>query len=137
VGKKTGIRRRVKWQIVWDVSEKITASIFMVKLLKENNLLGRIRQNNKALYPRGLSSSGIQVFIYIGHIHTHTHTHIYIYIYLLGSTAACYTKTSSLLRLHDPTQTHHTQLRLLWTRDQPVAETSTRQHTTLTIDRYP
>jgi hypothetical protein len=28
-------------------------------------------------------------------------------------------------------------LGLLWTSDQPVAETSTRQHTTLTRDRHP
>jgi len=26
---------------------------------------------------------------------------------------------------------------LLWTRDQPAAETCTRQHTTLTTDRHP
>jgi len=32
------------------------------------------------------------------------------------------------------TLTGHTSVGLLWTSDQPVAETSTSQHTTLTID---
>ena len=37
----------------------------------------------------------------------------------------------SLSRVKDHTQTH------LWTSDQPVAETSTWQHTALTTDRHP
>jgi hypothetical protein len=37
---------------------------------------------------------------------------------------------------HTPT-THHTQVELLWTSDQLVAETSSWQHTTLTTDRHP
>jgi len=35
------------------------------------------------------------------------------------------------------TQTRHTPEGLLWTRDRPVAESSTWQHTTLTRDRHP
>ena len=37
----------------------------------------------------------------------------------------------------DFTQTHTHAVGLLWTRDQLVAETSTSQHTTLTIFRHP
>ena len=35
------------------------------------------------------------------------------------------------------THNRQTSIELLWTSDQPVAETSTRQHTTLTTDRHP
>ena len=41
-----------------------------------------------------------------------------------------------LPRLHDHTQTHQSVV-LLWTSDQPLAETSTVQHTTLTTDGHP
>jgi len=49
-----------------------------------------------------------------------------------------WTKASSLSRLHDHahSDTPHS-VGLLWTSDQPDAETSTRQHTTLTTDRHP
>jgi len=43
----------------------------------------------------------------------------------------------SLPRLHDHTQTQKQSVELLWTNDQPVAETSTWQHTTPTRDRHP
>ena len=36
-----------------------------------------------------------------------------------------------------PTHTHTYTVVILWMSDQPVAETSTWQHTTLTIDRHP
>ena len=39
---------------------------------------------------------------------------------------------------HTHTHTHHTHAAgLLWTRDRPGAQTTTRQHTTLTRDRHP
>ena len=45
---------------------------------------------------------------------------------------------SSLPKLHDHTQLHTVlPLGLFWTSDQPVAETSTLQHTTLTSDKHP
>ena len=44
-------------------------------------------------------------------------------------------RASSLSRLHDHTQTHSVEL--LWTSDQPEAETSTWQHITLIRDRHP
>jgi hypothetical protein len=58
------------------------------------------------------------------YIHTHTHTYIYIYIYIYINihTHAC---------MHTPNS-----VGLLWTSDQPVAETSTWQHTTRTEDRH-
>jgi hypothetical protein len=40
------------------------------------------------------------------------------------------------LRSHSRTHTHTHSLRILWTWDRPVADTSTLQHTTLTRDRY-
>jgi len=46
------------------------------------------------------------------HTHTHTHTHIHTHI-------------------------HKHSLRLLWTRDRPVTETSTLQQTPVTRDRHP
>jgi len=45
-------------------------------------------------------------------------------------------KFSSLSNIRDRTQTHAHSLGLLWMSDQPDAETSTSQHTTLTIDRH-
>jgi hypothetical protein len=45
-------------------------------------------------------------------------------------------RASSLSTLHDRTQTPHS-VGLLWTSDQPDAETSTSHHTTLTTDRHP
>jgi len=44
---------------------------------------------------------------------------------------------SSFTRFLDHTQRRPQAVRLLWTRDQLVAETSTWQHTTLTTDKYP
>jgi len=37
----------------------------------------------------------------------------------------------------DGTQTHTYSVELLWTRDQPVTEACTWQHTTFTTDRHP
>ena len=45
-------------------------------------------------------------------------------------------RTASVWRFLDHKETTHS-LGLLWTRDRPVAETSTWQHTTLTRDRHP
>ena len=39
--------------------------------------------------------------------------------------------------IHPPTHTHRHSVELLWTSDQPVAETSTWQHTTPTRERHP
>jgi hypothetical protein len=52
-----------------------------------------------------------------------------------GATSPQWAK-SPLTGLHDCTQTPHS-VALLWTSDQPDAETSTWQHTTLTTDRHP
>jgi len=47
-------------------------------------------------------------------------------------------KASSLSRIHDHTQLDTPySVGLLWTSDQPDAETCTWQNTTLTRDRYP
>jgi hypothetical protein len=43
----------------------------------------------------------------------------------------------SLTRIHDHALTHTQSVRLLWTSDQPEAETSTCQYTTLTKDQHP
>jgi hypothetical protein len=46
-------------------------------------------------------------------------------------------RASSLSRLHDHTQDTPQSIGLLWTIDQPVAETSTGKHTKLTREREP
>jgi hypothetical protein len=45
-------------------------------------------------------------------------------------------RASLLSRSHDHTQTHKQSVGFLWTIDQPVADTSTREHTTLTRERH-
>ena len=45
-------------------------------------------------------------------------------------------RTDLYLKTHN-TQNRQTSIGLLWTSDQPVAQSSTRQHTTLTTDRHP
>jgi len=54
---------------------------------------------------------------------------LFLPIYL-GTAGYCCTWT------HPMTHTHTNSVWLLWTRDRPVAETATWQHTTLTTDRY-
>jgi len=82
--------------------------------------------------------------------------HIWVYrVYNLFITVPQWVKSSSLARIHDHTQRRITVGRnpldewsarrrdlyltigILWTSDQPDAETSTWQHTTLTTDRHP
>jgi len=47
-------------------------------------------------------------------------------------TSLYWARASSLSRLHD-----QTRVGFLWTRDRPLSENSTWQHTTLTRDRHP
>jgi hypothetical protein len=54
-----------------------------------------------------------------------------------GSTAPWGPRSPHLSWLHDHTLDTPQSVGLLWTRDQPVAETSTWQHTALTTDRHP
>ena len=50
----------------------------------------------------------------------------------------CWRLSLHFITLNDThTHTHTHSVGLLWTRDRPVTETSTRQHTTLTRDRHP
>jgi hypothetical protein len=58
----------------------------------------------------------------------------YIHIFCHGSTAAVGQGLAEVP--HTPSDTQHS-VGLLWTRDWPLTETSTCQHTILTIDRHP
>ena len=71
------------------------------------------------------------------YIYTHTHTHTYIYIYIMALTAQSRAMASSFLRLSRSNSDTSKSVGLLWASDQPVAQTSTRQHTTITTDRHP
>jgi hypothetical protein len=57
--------------------------------------------------------------------------HICLLYFLFAAATSHWTMASSFTRFLDHTQQRTT---LLWTSDQPVAETSTRQHKTLTTD---
>ena len=48
-----------------------------------------------------------------------------------------HTRARAHTHTHTHTHTHMHTVRFLWTRDRPVAETSTWQHTTFTRDRHP
>jgi len=60
-------------------------------------------------------------------------------ILILGVDCYCCTWSHSIVRLHAQAHTFFFSLSvgLLWTRDQPIANTSTWQHTTFTWDRNP
>jgi hypothetical protein len=87
---------------------------------------------------------------YILHIQEHTLLHSWTLDVTHGSTthqdarilpshwlnSHSWARVSSLLWLHDLTQTHHIPLGLLWTSDQPNAKTCTWQYTTLTRGRH-
>jgi hypothetical protein len=59
----------------------------------------------------------------------------FLFFFSYGSTAPRGPRPPHCSRLHDHTVDNPHSVGLLWTRDQPVAETSTWQHTTLTRDR--
>jgi hypothetical protein len=66
-----------------------------------------------------------------------THCRNWKQVFFNGSTAPWGPKPPHFSRLHDHFLDTPHSVGLLWTSDQPVAETSTWQHTTLTRDRHP
>jgi len=65
-------------------------------------------------------------------------TSLYIYFFLLWRCDPTRVMASSFLKFLDHTHNDAPKsVRLLWTSDQLVAETSTWQHTTLTTDKHP
>ena len=86
-----------------------------------------------------LSALPLNLF-YSAHTHTHTHTHTHIYIYILFSCGAAAQRGpwpphswGFLITHYDASQS----VRLLWTSDQLVAETSTWKHTTIATHKHP
>jgi hypothetical protein len=75
-----------------------------------------------------------EFIVHSGIHYFHRHVHIFIK-WRNSSFSGAYASTFS--RLHDHTLDTPQSVGLLWTSDQPVAETSTWQHTTLTTDRHP
>ena len=68
-------------------------------------------------------------------------TWIFFFLFLIQTSfiligCRCWRLSLHFITLND-THTHTHSVGLLWTRDRPVTETSTRQHTTLTRDRHP
>jgi len=62
---------------------------------------------------------------------------IHIDFFFFGATAPQWVRAFSFTKFLDHTQRRTTFGRLLWTSDQLVAETTSWQNTTLTIDRHP
>ena len=70
-------------------------------------------------------------------VNTHTTRLAQVCLFVFGAKAA---PVGQGLLIHEVSRSHvttHRSVGLLWTSDQPAAETSTWQHTTLKTDRHP
>jgi len=143
--KKLTYSRPWKFYLLEDQSAMIISAFVQSTKSQENslNLITRYFQTWMCrighaarfhLFTHSLSLS-LSLYIYI-YIYTQF---IYFFTFLppLWGCSPKRTMASTFFRFVDSTQRHTANsLEVLWTSDQPIAETSTWQHTTLTTDKH-